>query len=84
MQQLDQNISIDHAQSEPVKCPQQVNDLDCGMCIAGFALTVALGADIGRAPAEYPSDVRAKWHSAFLRGFNANEAVVLNDSFLAV
>ncbi len=40
-----------------VTCAKQQNYHDYGMCVAGFALTVALGLDITSAPAEYPSQL---------------------------
>jgi len=51
-----------------VTCARQENHHDCGMCVAGFALTVALGLDITSAPAEYPSQLRARWHDAIEAG----------------
>ena len=82
LKKLDHKIKFDYVSTSSVECPQQVNDVDCGMCVAGAALTIALGLDIGRAPTEYPWDVRAKWHAAFLHGWIAKEAVLLNESFL--
>ena len=66
-----------------VPCAKQQNYHDCGMCVAGFALTVVLGLDITSAPAEYPSQLRARWHDAIEAGIKEQRHITLDKSFLA-
>lgn len=66
-----------------VTCARQKNYRDCGMCVAGFALTVALGLDITSTPAEYPSQLRARWHDAIEAGIKEQRCITLDKTFLA-
>ena len=66
-----------------VTCAKQQNNHDCGMCVAGFALTVAVGLDIINAPAEYPSQLRARWHDAIEAGIREQRRTTLDKNFLA-
>ncbi|KAL0032951.1 hypothetical protein WJX77_008107 [Trebouxia sp. C0004] len=63
-----------------VICAKQQNCHDCGMCLAGFALTVVLGLAINSAPAECPSQLLARWHDAIEAGFRDQR---LDKTFLA-
>ena len=62
---------------------RQKNYRDCGMSVAGFALSVALGLDITSAPAEYPSQLRARWHDAIEAGIKEQQCITLDKTFLA-
>ena len=46
------------------------------MCVPGFALPVAWGLDITSAPAEYSSQLRARWHDANEAGIGEQRCII--------
>ena len=78
-----QAVTFTAKEPTAVKCPKQQDCHDCGVCVAGFALTVALGLAITSAPAEYPSQLRARWHDAIEVGIKEQECITLDKTFLA-
>ena len=67
----------------PMKCPTQANGDDCGMCIGGIALTIALGCSISDAPVEYPSLLRNKWAACIANAMQRQECAVLGRHYLS-
>ena len=65
-----------------VTCPEQLNHIDCGMCVAGFALSLALGLDTDEAPTEYPSHLRKKWHDCIADAVHNKQFALLDESML--
>lgn len=65
-----------------VTCPEQLNHIDCGMCVAGFALSLALGLDTDEAPTEYPSQLRKKWHDCIADAVHNKQFALLDESML--
>ena len=55
----------------PVTCAKQL------LCVPGFALPVAWGLDITSAPAEYPSQLRARWQDANEAGIREQRCITL-------
>ncbi len=61
----------------------QENGVDCGMCIAGFALALALGLAIESCPTKFPADLRKRWHAAVVTGIDTSQFACLDNTFLA-
>ena len=55
--------------------PVQDNAVDCGMCVLGFALFLALQLGIDRGPATLSHFLRWKWHVAKADGIG--QAILL-------
>ena len=68
----------------PVKCPTQVNNDDCGMCIAGYALAIALELTVLDAPVEFPTQLRGKWHACIANAVQNGHCALLNKSYLCL
>lgn len=75
-------MRFDSAVPRYVACPGQRNHVDCGMCVAGFALSLALGLDISEAPTCYPSQLRKRWHDGISAGVHTKQFALLDESML--
>ena len=65
-------------------CVAQQNLHDCGMSVAGFALTLALGLNRSCVPSEFSAQLRAKWCSAISDGLKTDLPVLLDETFLVI
>ena len=71
-----------NATADMGKCLVQVNGDDCGMCVAGTALSLALGLQTAMAPAVYPPQLRSRWHDAIKQAHAMRLPAVLDETFL--
>lgn len=76
------SVKFTSAKPSSVKCPTQVNGSDCGMCIAGFALTIALGCSVWDAPTEYLPSLRSKWHACIADALQHTKFALLDSHYL--
>lgn len=63
-------------------CTQQANGTDCGMCIAGFALALALGLSVDSLPTQYSRQLRKRWHDCLAEGLHNKRHVILSADLL--
>ena len=67
----------------PMQCPTQVNGNNCGMCVGGMALAIALGCSISDVPVDYPPQLRRKWAACIQNAVQRQGCAMLDRHYLS-
>ena len=75
----DLKVTYNRAKPAVVPCPVQDNAVDCGMCVLGFALSLALQSGIDKSPTTVSHGLRCRWHAAIADGIASSDFTNLDN-----